>query len=105
MTKSFFRQNHCHVCHTRFGVFLLLPFCCVSSLITQKKNEADIQPSYSTSKPNINNQQSIIWLKTELFHAGPTPGAYDPFRGKLAVLFINLLGKGLTQEISGDRGS
>ena len=30
---------------------------------------------------------------------------YDTFRGKQAVLFINLLGKGLTQEISGDGGS
>ena len=30
---------------------------------------------------------------------------YDTFRGKQAVLFINLLGKGLTQEINGDRGS
>ena len=30
---------------------------------------------------------------------------YDTFRGKLAVLFINLLGKGLTQEINGDGGS
>ena len=30
---------------------------------------------------------------------------YDPFRGKLAVLFINLLVKGLTQEINGDGGS
>ena len=27
---------------------------------------------------------------------------YDTFRGKQAVLFINLLGKGLTQEINGD---
>ena len=30
---------------------------------------------------------------------------YDTFRGKHAVLFINLLGKGLTQEINGDGGS
>ena len=30
---------------------------------------------------------------------------YDTFRGKQAVLFINLLGKGLTQEINGDGGS
>ena len=30
---------------------------------------------------------------------------YDTFRGKKAVLFINLLGKGLTQEINGDGGS
>ena len=29
---------------------------------------------------------------------------YDTFRGKRAVLFINLLGKGLTPEINGDRG-
>ena len=30
---------------------------------------------------------------------------YDTFREKQAVLFINLLGKGLTQEINGDVGS
>ena len=30
---------------------------------------------------------------------------YDTFRGKQAVLIINLLGKGLTQEINGDGGS
>ena len=30
---------------------------------------------------------------------------YDTFRGEQAVLLINLLGKGLTQEINGDRGS
>ena len=30
---------------------------------------------------------------------------YDTFHGKKAVLFINLLGKGLTQEINGDEGS
>ena len=30
---------------------------------------------------------------------------HNSFRGKKAVQKINLLGKGLTQEISGDRGS
>ena len=30
---------------------------------------------------------------------------YYTFRGKQAVLFINLFGKGLTQEINGDGGS
>ena len=30
---------------------------------------------------------------------------YDTFHGKQAILFINLLGKGLTQEIKGDEGS
>ena len=32
-------------------------------------------------------------------------GKYDTFRGKNLFLKINLLGKGLTQGISGDRGS
>ena len=42
-----------------------------------------------------------------LFFHGDTRDSrkYDTFRGKLAVLFINLLGKGLTQEINGDGGS
>ena len=30
---------------------------------------------------------------------------HDTFRGKQAALIINLLGKGLTQEINGDGGS
>ena len=34
-----------------------------------------------------------------------TSRKYDTFRGKQAVLFLNLLWKGLTQEINGDGGS
>ena len=30
--KSYFKQNYCQVCHTRFAVFFPLPSCCVSSL-------------------------------------------------------------------------
>ena len=33
MAKSYFKQNYCHACHTRFSVFFPLPSCCVSSLI------------------------------------------------------------------------
>ena len=32
LAKSYFKQNYCHVCHTRFAVFFPLPSCCVSSL-------------------------------------------------------------------------
>ena len=32
LAKSYFKQNYCHACHTRFAVFFLLPSCCVSSL-------------------------------------------------------------------------
>ena len=35
LTKSYFKQNYCHACHTRFAVFFPLPSCCVSSLISQ----------------------------------------------------------------------
>ena len=34
MAKSYFKQNYCHACHTSFAVFLPLPTCCVSSLLT-----------------------------------------------------------------------
>ena len=27
--KTFFKQNYCHACHTRFAVFFPLPSCCV----------------------------------------------------------------------------
>ena len=33
LAKSYFKQNYCHACHTRFAVFFPLLSCCVSSLI------------------------------------------------------------------------
>ena len=30
--KSYFKQNYCHACHTRFALFFPLLSCCVSSL-------------------------------------------------------------------------
>ena len=33
LAKSYFKQNYCHACHTRFAVFFPLPSCCVSSLL------------------------------------------------------------------------
>ena len=46
-------------------------------------------------------------LHPTLFFHGDIRDArkYDTFRRKQADLFINLLGKGLTQEINGDGGS
>ena len=32
LARSYFRQNYCHTCHTRFAVFFSLPSCCVSWL-------------------------------------------------------------------------
>ena len=29
LAEIFFKQNYCHVCHTRFTVFFPLPSCCV----------------------------------------------------------------------------
>ena len=34
LAKSYFKQNYCHACHTRFAVFFPLPSCCVSSLVS-----------------------------------------------------------------------
>ena len=36
LAKSYFKQNYCHACHTRFAVFFPLPSCCVSSLFMVK---------------------------------------------------------------------
>ena len=33
LAKSYFKQNYCHACHTRFAVFFPFPSCCVSSLL------------------------------------------------------------------------
>ena len=33
LAKTYFRQNYCHTCHTRFAVFFPLPSFCVSWLI------------------------------------------------------------------------
>ena len=37
LAKSYFKQNCCHGCHTRFAVFFPLPSCCVSSLILDSR--------------------------------------------------------------------
>ena len=34
LAKSYFKQNYCYACHTRFAVFFPLPSCCVSSLVS-----------------------------------------------------------------------
>ena len=39
--KTFFKQNYCHACHTRFAVFFPLPSRCVSSLIGSLSNYDD----------------------------------------------------------------
>jgi len=31
--ESFFKQNYCRLCHTRFAIFFSLPSCCVSSFL------------------------------------------------------------------------
>ena len=33
LVEGFFKQNHCHACHTRFAVVSRLSSCCISSLI------------------------------------------------------------------------
>ena len=33
LVEGFFKQNHCHTCHTRFAVVSPLSSCCISSLI------------------------------------------------------------------------
>ena len=37
LAKSYFWQNYCHACHTRFAVFVPLPSCCAISLISNLK--------------------------------------------------------------------
>ena len=36
LAKSYFKQNYCHACHTRFAVFFPLPSCCISSLLSER---------------------------------------------------------------------
>ena len=33
LAKSYFKQNYCHVCHTRFAVLFPHPSCCVRSTV------------------------------------------------------------------------
>ena len=42
LAKSYFRQNYCHACHTRFAVFFPLPSCCVSLLISHNGSSSCI---------------------------------------------------------------
>ena len=37
LEQSFFKQNYCHACHTRFANLFPLPSCCWSSLLFQSK--------------------------------------------------------------------
>ena len=46
LAKSYFKQNYCHTCQTRFVVFFLLPSCCVSSL-EKDGYRAAITPSFN----------------------------------------------------------
>ena len=45
LAKSYFKQNHCHACHTRFAVFFPLPSCCVSSRIFLKRFRFTFTPN------------------------------------------------------------
>ena len=33
LVESFSKQNHCHICHARFAIFVPLPSSCISSLL------------------------------------------------------------------------
>ena len=60
LAKSYFKQNYCHACHTRFAVFFPLPSCCVSSLVT-----------------NVKWPVLLVWNEPffpKPFHVGVTPG-------------------------------
>ena len=39
LAKSYFKQNYCHACHTRFAVFFPLPSCCVSFPTRRRQRE------------------------------------------------------------------
>ena len=56
--------------------------------------------------PDPSSCKIVVFIQLHFFHGDILDSRkYDTFRGKQAVLFINLLGKGLTQEINGDGGS
>ena len=53
LAKSYFKQNYCHVCHTRFAIFFPLPSCCVSSLISWQNETAKFYRENLSSKKTL----------------------------------------------------
>ena len=54
----------------------------------------------------MSSSSEFDFIQLHFFHGDIQDSQkYDTFRRKKVVLFINLLGKGLTQEINGDGGS
>ena len=47
LAESFFKQNYCHVCHTRFTVFSPLPSCCVFKTFYSDARQPNVTEMFS----------------------------------------------------------
>ena len=71
LAKSYFKQNYCHACHTRFAVFFPLPSCCVSSLMSLQLPVQDVK--FSCLVPTVHVPSGQDW------HCkAPSLGLYVP---------------------------
>ena len=59
LLKSYFKQNYCHACHTRFAVFYPLPSCCV--FVTTMKQMGDHR-AFQVPFPNPQLQSIALSL-------------------------------------------
>ena len=65
LDESFFKQNYCHACHTRFAFFFPLPFCCVSSLtlIRLRRFLKNLQVIMTTILKSFRALSTIVMLQ------------------------------------------
>ena len=56
LVKSYFEQNYCHACHTRFAVFYPLPSCCVFAT-TILRNGPDKNDSNNNGNKHVGMQK------------------------------------------------
>ena len=71
LAKSYFKQNCCHGCHTRFAVFFPLPSCCVSSLLGSVSNKDGDRYENVTQKVgsrcfNLNRAYSVSFISSNV---------------------------------------
>ena len=64
LAKSYFKQNYCHACHTRFAVFFPLPFCCVSSLcsVSDERAFCIVFDCYVTDNTHTKLRLVVTWV-------------------------------------------
>ena len=110
MAISFFKQNYCHACYTRFAVFFPLPSCYVSSLYCDA-SFAEKWPHYKNTllewgKKNkeITSFKNLISFSSQCIVCPPARWFLYHVTGSLAITeIITLLFTALYLRVSMER--